>query len=61
MKRSNEHDANRGLAEGKRSKFRPPAPRNKLPLPVVAKRAGIALLVFVIVVPLIRMALGLNP
>ena len=62
MKRSNEHDANAGLADGRRRhKFRPPPPKNKLLFPVVAKRAGIALLVFVIVVPLIRMALGLNP
>lgn len=61
MKRSNEHDAHLGLSEGKRSKFRPPAPRNKLLFPVVARRAGIALLVFLLAVPLIRMSLGLNP
>ena len=35
MKRENEHDANRGLTDGKRSKFRPPAPRNVLPAKVV--------------------------
>ena len=61
MKRLNEHDAAKGLREGVRKRVSPPKPKNQLLLPVVAKRAGIALLVFLIAVPLIRMALGLNP
>ena len=61
MSRSNEHDAHKGLSHKHRTRFRPLPPKNQLLLPVVAKRAGIALIVFLIAVPLIRMALGLNP